>query len=80
MIEIEIEYYAFFREYSKIESEKFFILLSTAEELYARQKELYDFPYNTDTIRVAINDAFSSWQTLLNNGDKIVFIAPVSGG
>lgn len=31
-------------------------------------------------LRVAINDAFCGWDDGLRDGDRVVFIAPVSGG
>jgi molybdopterin converting factor small subunit len=39
----------------------------------------YEFPEQA-TMKVAINDEFSAWDTALNDGDRLVFIPPVAGG
>lgn len=33
-----------------------------------------------ESIKVAINDEFVGWQTLINDGDCIAFLPPASGG
>ena len=30
--------------------------------------------------KIAVNDEFSKWDIKLNNGDRLVFIPPVTGG
>ena len=30
--------------------------------------------------KIAVNDEFSQWDIKLNNGDRLVFIPPVTGG
>jgi molybdopterin converting factor small subunit len=30
--------------------------------------------------KIAVNDKFSKWDIKLNNGDRLVFIPPVTGG
>jgi molybdopterin converting factor small subunit len=31
-------------------------------------------------MRVAINQQFASWDALLNSGDELAFLPPISGG
>ena len=33
-----------------------------------------------ENFKIAVNDEFSQWDIKLNNGDRLVFIPPVTGG
>lgn len=77
---IHISYFSFLRELLGITEEAFETKASTAGDLYSELQALYGFGLSRDSLKVSINDAFSSWKKELKNGDHIVFIPPVSGG
>lgn len=77
---IHIQYYALLREERKKSSENFTTDAQTARELYAQLKTKYRFRLNTDMLRIAINDKFSSWSARIKHNDRIIFIPPVAGG
>ena len=51
-----------------------------ASALYAHLRKQHGFSMGEDALRVAINGEFSDWRRILNDGDEVVFIPPVSGG
>lgn len=51
----------------------------TVGELKAELSQKYDLP-KMDTVMAAINEEFSSNEEVINEGDVIAFIPPVSGG
>ena len=53
---------------------------TTARELYRDVKNRYNFPLAEDHVLVAVNDDYSDFDTVLSEGDTVVFIPPVSGG
>ena len=77
---IHLSYFALLRESSKISQESLQTTASTAGDLYSELQDRYGFCLSQDSLKVSINDTFSSWQTELKAGDRIVFIPPVSGG
>ena len=51
----------------------------------ATPRELYDelglgAAYPQGALRVAVNDALAAWDAPLDDGDRVVFLAPSSGG
>jgi molybdopterin converting factor subunit 1 len=77
---IHIQYFAILREQNGKTEETVLTNAQTAEELYTELKIKYKFTLSTDLLRVAINNAYSSWNETINNNDKITFIPPVAGG
>jgi molybdopterin converting factor small subunit len=78
--EISIQYYAALREARGIPQE---VLLTNAEtpwQLYEQLQKLYDLNLPTNALAVAINHAFSSWDTPLQSNDTVVFLPPFSRG
>ena len=53
---------------------------TTAKSIYEDARQRHGFTFAVDTLRVAVNGAFVAWDNIVNNGDEIVFIPPVSGG
>ena len=51
---------------------------ATPREFYAELGMDASFPLTG--LRVAVNDAFVGWDTPLADGDRVVFLAPSSGG
>ena len=77
---IHIQYYALLREERGESREIVSTQAACAQDLYSELKIKYHFRLNTDLLRVAVNGQYASWQTLLKDQDKIVFIPPVAGG
>ena len=75
-----LQYFSLLGDFTKKSSENLTSKASTPSELYAEIEVLYSFSQDKDNFRVAINDEFSEWDSVLNDGDKIVFIPPVAGG
>ncbi|WP_284036693.1 molybdopterin converting factor subunit 1 [Neobacillus sp. 114] len=51
----------------------------TVAQLKAELSEKYDLP-RMDTVMTAINEEFASNDEVIQDGDEIAFIPPVSGG
>lgn len=79
-IDIKVEYYALFRSCARKGEEDLRLESTDASALYARLQERYGFPIPRDRIHLVVNDEFSPWSVPLRQGDRVVFIPPVSGG
>ena len=80
MQQINVNYFALFRDLTNKGSETISTDAKNASELYAELKMKYDFPLSQCKLKVAINDEFTSFDHELVNNDKVVFITPVAGG
>ena len=77
---VHIQYFAVLRGQRGRSEETVRTRAQTARELYGELQKQYQFGLSIDLLRVAINEQFSDWQALLNSGDRVVFLPPVSGG
>jgi molybdenum cofactor guanylyltransferase len=77
---IELRYFAQLREIAQKDAESIQTESCTPAGLYEEIKQRYQFPHKQKHLMVAINDDFSSWDHLLQEGDEVVFIPPVAGG
>ena len=77
---IHLRYYALLREQRGCGEEDIFTTAKTVLELYNQLKTRYNFTMSPNLLRVAINDEFKSWDTVLKINDTVVFIPPVAGG
>ena len=79
-INIKIIFFARLREAIELDEEIIMLpkgaLPSDAQKLL---NEKYDLNIDTN-LKVAINDQFSDWDKELSDGDRLVFIPPVTGG
>jgi molybdopterin converting factor subunit 1 len=80
MTSIKITYFAALREARGLAEETFETKALTAKALLHELKEKHHWSLSEKTIRVAINDYFQSANTPLKDGDRVVFVPPVSGG
>ena len=80
MKNINMNYFAFFRDLAAKSSEQLETEASNARDLYQELKLKYDFNLCPSKLKVAINDEFSNFEAPLHDGDKVVFIPPVAGG
>ena len=79
-INIEIQYFAALRELTGCACETLSVQAdSNPKNVYQQLKNQYDLP-DQKRLKVAINDCFCSWESVLTNDDTIVFIPPVTGG
>jgi molybdopterin-guanine dinucleotide biosynthesis protein A len=77
---VTVEYFAVFRAQAKRASEEIALDGASLPEVYARMRARHGFVLERDSIHVAINDVYASWDAVLQPGDRLVFIPPVSGG
>ncbi len=77
---IHLHYYAALREQRNCREETVETLAKTPLDLYKELQRKHRFTLSENILRVAINDEFKDWNTLLQSGDRIVFIPPVAGG
>ena len=50
------------------------------EDLYLELLAMINDTPHKQSIKVAINDEFVTWDSSINNGDTIAFLPPASGG
>jgi molybdopterin converting factor small subunit len=77
---VHIQYFAILRDQRGLSSEDYETCAPDAGKLFAELQSKYEFSLSADRLKVAINDNFTSWDSEINNNDKIVFIPPVAGG
>ena len=77
---ITIQYFAALREKSTLTKEEVSTPAATPRELYGELQARHGFDLPPAVLRVGINEEFRSWDTPLQDGDRVVFIQPVAGG
>lgn len=78
---ITVLYFADLADEANCHEEKVSIAQTTSlTELYAQLSERHHFSRPQSELRVAVNDYFVKWSEFINDGDNVVFIAPVAGG
>ena len=78
--EVRVSYFALLRDEAGCAEERVTTASTTAGELYAELQERYRLSLPRERLRVAINANFADWETVLADGDLVVFIPPVAGG
>jgi molybdopterin converting factor subunit 1 len=79
MKNIKIEYFAVLREHAGTDAEQVSTAAATVGELFAELEARYAFP-SLSSVKAAVNDEFSDWDAVINDGDSVVYIPPVAGG
>ena len=77
---VRLEYFALLREQRGLEAELVETAAATPRELYREMAAAHGFTLPVERVRVAVNNAFASWDRPLAANDTIVFIPPVAGG
>lgn len=77
---IDVHYYALFRDARGKNTESVTTRANSPRELYEELGLDSTLRIETGVLRVAVNDAFTAWDSPLLEGDLVVFIAPTSGG
>jgi len=80
MPRVQLHYYALLREEAGRQAETVDTTAATPAALYAELAARHGFRLPAAQLRVAVNAAFSDWDTVLRDGDQVVFIPPVAGG
>jgi molybdopterin converting factor subunit 1 len=77
---IHVTYFAALRDATGFTEETLKTEAKTVKALFQELAAKYRWPLSDTDIRFAINDRYHPADTVLNEGDKIVFIPPVAGG
>lgn len=77
---INIQYFAVVKDLVGVSEEIIKTSAELASDLFAEICHRYHLTMPISQLRVAVNDDFCEWDYKLKEGDKIVFIPPVSGG
>ena len=79
-IKIEVIYFAILRELTGIDKETFSIKQGNKPgDVLTSINERHEIDLGIN-FKIAVNDEFSDWDIELNEGDRLVFIPPVTGG
>jgi molybdopterin synthase sulfur carrier subunit len=76
---VTVLYFASLREAAGRDSEVVETPASLAR-LYDELRGRHGFAFARDTLRVAVDGAFASWDSPVDDGAEVAFIPPVSGG
>lgn len=79
-MELKVSYFAWLRERVGLDTETISTSAVTPAQLWTELDARHDFATERRHLRVAVNDTFSAWDAKLADGDRVVFIPPVSGG
>ncbi|MBI4557913.1 MAG: MoaD/ThiS family protein [Candidatus Hydrogenedentes bacterium] len=80
MKQINIHYYALLREQRGCGDETIGTTAATAADLYHELRERHRFTLGIELLKVVVNAQIRTWNTILNDGDTVVFLPPVAGG
>ena len=79
-LQIQVVYFAKLRELTGLDREAFSINKgSNPTDVLASINERHQIGIGSN-FKIAVNDEFSDWDIKLNDGDRLVFIPPVTGG
>ena len=77
---VDLQYFALLREERGLSREKRTTTTGSARELYDELKAEFAFKLDAAALKVAINGDFAALDTIIEDGDEIVFLPPVSRG
>ena len=79
-IKIQVIYFAILRELTGLDKETFSIKQGNKPgDVLTSINERHETDLGIN-FKIAVNDEFSDWDIELNEGDRLVFIPPVTGG
>ena len=80
LIKIQVIYFAILRELTGLDKETFSIKQGNKPgDVLTSINERHEIDQGIN-FKIAVNDEFSDWDIELNEGDRLVFIPPVTGG
>ena len=77
---LRVRYFAMLREQAGRSAEELETQATTPRELYEELRRRRGLTLAPEFLRVAVNDEFGDWRSLLADGDTVVFLPPVAGG
>jgi molybdopterin-guanine dinucleotide biosynthesis protein A len=77
---LRVRYFAVLREQAGRSTEELETQAATPGELYEELRRKRGLTVAPEFLRVAVNDEFGDWRSLLADGDTVVFLPPVAGG
>ena len=79
-IKIQVIYFAKLRELTGLDEETFSMKQGNKPgDVLASINKRHEIDVEIN-FKIAVNDDFSDWDIKLNDGDRLVFIPPVTGG
>ena len=79
-IKIQVIYFAILRELTGLDKETFSMKQGNKPgDVLASINKRHEIDLEIN-FKIAVNDEFSDWDIELNEGDRLVFIPPVTGG
>jgi molybdopterin converting factor subunit 1 len=79
-MKIQITYFAVLREQAGCHEENLETESATPTALYRELMALRGLKLDVDTLKVAVNDSYSTMDHPLEDGDRVVVIPPLAGG
>ena len=79
-MKICIRFFAAFREITGVETEVVETTAATPAGLFEECTRRYAGLQNYSSSMVAINDEMVQWDSMLSEGDEVLFFPPVAGG
>ena len=79
-MKVNIKYFAAMREKAGVSEELIETNAKTAADLLTEMTEKHGFTLDAKNLKVAVNEEYTPFSTVLNENDTIVFIPPVAGG
>jgi molybdopterin converting factor subunit 1 len=79
-MQIEVRYFAAFREATGTASDSVTTRAATPAALFAECAERHPALQSYSASLVAVNDEMVSWEHPLADGDEVLFFPPVAGG
>jgi molybdopterin converting factor small subunit len=77
---VHVQYFAILREQRGLSEESIRTAATTAADLYNDLRAAHRFSLPLERMKVVVNDSFAEWESVLKEGDRIVFVPPVAGG
>lgn len=79
-MKVKIKYFAAMRECCEKSEEILETNASNPQQLFEQICDLYPITLALDALKVAVNEEYVDFDTVLSEMDTVVFIPPVAGG
>ena len=79
-MEVQLQWFAAYREATGVARETVQTEAATAGDLFAEMTSRHPALLGRDGSLVAINDEMADWDSVLADGDRVLFFPPVAGG
>jgi molybdopterin synthase sulfur carrier subunit len=80
MTRVKVLYFASLRDAARVPGETIETEARTLASFYDELRIRHQFTLPREQLRVAVDDAFATWEEALRDGSEVAFIPPVSGG